>query len=373
MPTLLNNEREDGAHVVVVGLGNIGSSLVKQIARLPRVGAITLIDHDSYDFSNILTQDIRPEDVGHSKVIVQKRVLESIQPALQINAIAERVEWVPWGLFQSNIILAAVDSRRARMEISKIAWRLGVPLIDSGIHKDEMLARISAYKPSDHNPCLECVWNEGDYQAVEQRYPCGSESESPITNAPHCLGALAASLQALELRKLLENEYAGFSKEILCNANSCKQYLTKLEKNPACRFDHGTLPDIKRLSISPGRMTLGSMLYQVQSQIGLPPPVSLAVSGQSVNRIMLCSKCGETRKTLRLEPRLTRFPFECPSCGSPMAAPGFFESEALDLRDLSAEELGEPIASMGLLPGDIIQVTCADLMKTWVVIDGDSE
>ncbi|MDX6614340.1 MAG: molybdopterin-synthase adenylyltransferase, partial [Blastocatellia bacterium] len=101
--------------VVVIGAGgNIGSHLVPHLGRMPNVARVTLIDRDVYEPPNLLTQDITPRDVGRRKALVQARRLARINPDLRVRAIAEAVERVPLGLLRADVILACLDSRRAR-------------------------------------------------------------------------------------------------------------------------------------------------------------------------------------------------------------------------------------------------------------------
>jgi molybdopterin/thiamine biosynthesis adenylyltransferase len=181
-------------NVVIVGAGgNIGSHLVPHIGRMPRVGRVTLIDKDVYEASNLLTQDITPRDVAKLKAHVQARRLRRVNPALRVTAIADAVERVPLGTLRADVILSCLDSRIARQHLNQFAWRLGVPLIDAGVEAGGLLARVNVYVAGPDSPCLECAWDDRDYEALEQTYPCfGPASSVASTNAPSSLG-LASS------------------------------------------------------------------------------------------------------------------------------------------------------------------------------------
>src|SRR6185295_12516568 len=228
--------------IVVVGAGgNIGSHLVPHLARMPNAGHVTLIDRDVYEAKNLSSQDISPGDVGKRKVGVQARRMRRINHELQAEAIFDAVERVPLGKLKADVILACLDSRIARQHVSQFAWRLGVPLIDSGVEPTSLLARVNVYLPGPDSPCLECAWDDRDYDALEQTYPCaGFVSNAAATNAPSTLGALAASLQAIECQKLLSGQFesVAVSKQVLIDAAHHKHYVTAFRRNPNCRFDH---------------------------------------------------------------------------------------------------------------------------------------
>ncbi|MFQ5352927.1 MAG: ThiF family adenylyltransferase, partial [Candidatus Binatia bacterium] len=89
-----------GATVVVVGLGNVGSQLAPLAARMPGVGRVVLIDHDSYERKNLRAQAIRAADIGRTKALVQADRLREINPALNLVAIVDRFETVPLGFLR---------------------------------------------------------------------------------------------------------------------------------------------------------------------------------------------------------------------------------------------------------------------------------
>ena len=337
------------------------------------LGRLTLIDRDIYEAANLLSQNIRRNDVGRPKALAQRDFLRTIRQDLTIHAIHKPIENVPWGRLQSDLILAALDSRISRLSVSRIAWRLGIRHIDSGILKDGLLARVSSYKPSDQAPCLECMWSASDYEAVEVRYPCDPEPAIPSTDAPQCLGALAASLQAIEAVKILDSgaNYDEFSTEVFVEGRSRGQHLSKLVKNPACRFDHQRIPEIIAVPVSTETSILNDLVKIVEPITNGTAIRSLSVEGQSFAGMLVCTDCGTSSETLQLEPRLTRTPRVCPKCNNQMVAPGFFESEDLLLSDLTCEQRALPMAAVGILPGDILRVGLADSANKWILIDGD--
>ncbi len=183
-------DKVSGKRVVVVGVGNIGSHLVPHLGRFPGIGRVTLIDPDIYEAKNLMSQDITPRDVKLSKASAQARRLRRINPDLQVHAIQDSVENVPMGQLRCDLILACLDSKGARRYTNQLAWRLGVPWIDSGVAGDDLLARVNVYLPGAHAGCLECAWNEGDYEVLEQTYPCQDDGKAS-PGAPYPTNARA--------------------------------------------------------------------------------------------------------------------------------------------------------------------------------------
>ena len=349
--------------VVVVGAGgNIGSHLVPHLGRMPQIGYVTLIDKDVYEDGNLQTQDITPRDVGKRKALVQARKLRRINPGLRVEALADAVERVPLGKLRADVILSCLDSRIARQYVNQFAWRLGVPLIDAGVEAGSSLARVNVYIPGPDNPCLECAWDDRDYEALEQTYPClGFDSNVAATNAPSSLGALAASLQAIECQKLLSGqmEWAAVNKQVLVDASYHKHYVTSFRRNPNCRFPDHSVWEIQTLDRSPKSLSLEQALKLGSDGVNNGASVSFRAEGKPFVKRLVCSNCGYARSMLRLECSLTEAQTTCRRCGRRMVAAGFDLVERLQA-SAHREVLSRSLGSLGLRPGEIFSVSGAN-------------
>jgi adenylyltransferase/sulfurtransferase len=350
-----------GAHVVIVGAGgNIGSHVVGQVARIPGVSRVTLIDHDRYEERNLWNQAIAPSAVGRPKVAVQAAELRRVNPAIEVQAIAARVEHLPLGALRADLILACLDGRRARMHVNEIAWRLGVPWIDAGVLADGALARLEFFAPGPDAPCMECRFSDADYRAVEQTYLCAADSALP-TNAPSGLGALAAALQALECARVLRGakhgDVAGLGPgdQAVISASGYAMHRTAHRRNAACRFDHHQW-EVKLLPLPAAVETAGALFEWLDGGGGAQ--VSVRVAGARVVRRMQCPHCDACRDTLRLT-RFGRFagqPVRCRACRVAMSPVAFDTTDDLPAAGLTRGQRRGTLAAIGLRPGDILAV-----------------
>jgi molybdopterin/thiamine biosynthesis adenylyltransferase len=351
----------NGKKIVVVGAGgNIGSHLVPHTARMSNVDRVTLIDRDVYEAKNLTSQDIARADIGKRKAEVQARRLRRINPELQVESIFNAVERVPLGKLRADVILACLDSRIARQHVSQYAWRLGVPLIDAGVEPTSLLARINVYVPGADRPCLECAWDDRDYDALEQTYPCaGVASHVAATNAPSSLGALAASLQAIECEKLLRGEFenVAVSKQVLIDAANHKHYVTAFRRNPNCRFAEHAIWNITKLHSSASRISFAEVLALVPAGGSNNGSRALRIEGKPFVRRLTCSACGYTRSLLRLECSLRESNRHCSRCGAPAPAAGFDLVEDLLVRTLEDERLlNRSLGSLGFRNGEVFSI-----------------
>jgi len=321
------------------------------------IDRVSLIDRDAYEKSNLLSQDITPADVSKPKALVQARRLRRINPALCVDAIVGAVERVPLARLRGDLILACLDSRIARQHVSQFAWRLGVPMIDAGVEPGGLLARVNVYVPGPDSPCLECAWDDRDYAALEQTYPCqGAAATVAATNGPSSLGALAAALQAIECGKLLTGavDRMAAGSQVLIDASHHKQYVTSFRRNANCRFPGHDVWDIRMLNCSPAGFTLNQALKLGPSAAS--DPVSFTLEGKPFVTRLSCVGCGGARSLLRLECSLNDKEKTCARCGKRMVSGGFDFLERLTAACLSRSELARSVRRLGLRQGDVFSV-----------------
>jgi molybdopterin/thiamine biosynthesis adenylyltransferase len=343
------------ATVVVVGAGgNIGSHLIPHLARMAEIGRLILVDRDVYEARNRWNQDAPRRAAGLGKAAVQAERARRVHPGLRVDARRADVETMPMGALRADLILSALDSRRARQAVNQAAWRLGVPWIDAGVQGDGLLVRVTRYAPAEDTPCLECGWDQADYAALEQTYPCTGTAQAPPTAAPSSLGALAAALLAIECHKQLTRSATplGTGASLVLDASHLRHYVTAARRNPGCRLGrHAPWP------IEPHRgldRPLDEFLELGRTRLGGEP--SLAVPGQPFIRQMRCAGCGRLRRPWRLAGRLAPGGRRCPGCGAALAAAGFDQTEHLTAAQLPARVRARPLASFGLQRGDVVRL-----------------
>ena len=344
----------------VIGLGNVGGALMVALARMPLVGKVTLVDRDVFERANLLTQNIMPADVGKPKALVAARRLQRINPALAVTAIVDDVANVPLGKLRGDVVACCLDSRRARAVVCSAAWRLGMPMVDSGVSTADglLLARVTTYVPAKENPCIECAWDEQDYETLEQSHPCDELSaDAAPTNSPLSLGMLAASLQAIEMEKCLAGDNAHWARgrQVMIDARNHTHYVTTLRRNPTCRFDHETW-DIRPIRLDPGRATLNEVLhlgYRAGMKNGA---VSLHVECQSFVTQMQCPRCGHAIEMLGLAGRLSPAQRVCRKCESPMRPVGLDTWDRLEVTRATAGLRKSTLGRLGIRRGDVLTI-----------------
>lgn len=142
------------AHVVVVGLGGIGSPALQYLAGAG-IGKLTLIDYDTVDPSNLQRQTIFTErDKGHGKAVSAKRWVSNFDAALDVTISDARVtaanaESIVAG---ADLVLDGCDNFATRLAVSDACVRAGVPLLSAAVGRFQ--GQVGAF--AGHLPDQSC-------------------------------------------------------------------------------------------------------------------------------------------------------------------------------------------------------------------------
>jgi len=136
--TLLIGEKAvlhlNNCHVMVVGLGGVGSFAAEFIAR-GGIGKMTIIDGDTVDPTNRNRQlPALATNHGVLKALVMKERLLAINPELQLTVVQDFVnpEMVLTQLANKpDYIIDAIDSITPKLTFIKMAMESGIPMVSS--------------------------------------------------------------------------------------------------------------------------------------------------------------------------------------------------------------------------------------------------
>jgi tRNA threonylcarbamoyladenosine dehydratase len=122
------------AHVMVVGLGGVGSYAAEFIAR-SGVGRMTIIDGDVVDPTNRNRQlPALATNHGQSKALIMEERLKAINPELTITTIREFIN--PEMVLQQlnkrpDYIIDAIDSITPKLTFMRMAYEHKLPIVSS--------------------------------------------------------------------------------------------------------------------------------------------------------------------------------------------------------------------------------------------------
>lgn len=178
------------ASVLVVGLGGLGGYQAQLLARLG-VGRLLLADGDRFAPSNLNRQLLATTaSLGESKARTTAAFLQSINPALEVQALAEYLQKDNYLVYlkQVDLALDALDNLPARRELLAAARAANKPVVHGAVLGQD--GQVSTILPADA-------------PTFESRYLAQSSSAaaSPPVLAP--IVSLVASLQVQEAVRVL--------------------------------------------------------------------------------------------------------------------------------------------------------------------------
>jgi hypothetical protein len=198
---------------------------------------------------------------------------------------------------------------------------------------------------------------------------------SPATNGSSANGSLAASLGILELQKLQagSHDQALVGREVYLDARHHRLYVSRLCRNPRCRFDHQTwslseVAEARRLTLGEA-LTLGGHLLAASE---------LRVEGGAFVGELSCLQCGRVRQVWKLKGRLADADHNCEGCGAALVPRGFDLMEGLSVDRVPTRLLEWPLARFGLRSGEVFSIRAGEseehfqlAVEDWRSVAGD--
>lgn len=188
-------QRLHDAHVLIIGLGGLGSPAATYLAAAG-VGTLTLVDDDKVELSNLQRQIAHSTaNIGNSKVDSAREHLLALNPDITINCITERLngEALLDAMAGADVVLDATDNFSSRYAINAACVQQETPLVSgAAIRFEGQLAVFDFREPE--SACYQCLYPASDEATQET---C---SENGIL-AP--VVGIIGSMQALEAIKLI--------------------------------------------------------------------------------------------------------------------------------------------------------------------------
>ncbi|MBN2156510.1 MAG: ThiF family adenylyltransferase [Candidatus Lokiarchaeota archaeon] len=119
--------------VFIAGVGALGCEIAKDLA-LCGVGKLILCDLDTIETSNLSRQMLFYKgDEGRPKAEVAAERVKRMNPFIEIQYYFKPIQELPMELYKScDLIIAALDNFKARIDLNKICLDLKIPMIDGG-------------------------------------------------------------------------------------------------------------------------------------------------------------------------------------------------------------------------------------------------
>ena len=220
-------ERLLGAHVLVVGIGGLGSPAAMYLAA-SGVGRLTLADDDVVDLSNLQRQIAHGEaTVGQPKVVSARERIAGLNSGVAVSTIAQRLEGdrLEGAVAAADVVLDATDNMTARVAINDACMATRTPLVSGAAIRME--GQVAVFDPRDaESPCYRCLYDDVGEQALN----C---AENGVI-AP--LVGIVGTVQAMEALKLIAEVGEPLVGYVLyLDAKRMEWRKFRLPRNPRCR------------------------------------------------------------------------------------------------------------------------------------------
>jgi len=253
-----DQKKLQAARVLVVGAGALGNEILKNLALLG-FERILVVDLDRIEESNLSRAILfSSEDVGAFKAEAAARSLRKIAPQVRVRPLVSNVvQNCGLGLFAwSDVIIAGLDNREARLWINRCAWKMNRPWIDGAIEGINGVARVFV---GGIAPCYECTLGETDWKLLEQRMSCNlllreANTEGKVATTP-TISSVIAGIEVQEAVKLLHGMPTLASSGFVFEGLNHTSYKVAYTANPDC-MSHFTFAGVVELPQRSSELTL---------------------------------------------------------------------------------------------------------------------
>ena len=307
-----DQEKIAKCRLLVIGAGALGNEILKNAALLGFT-QVVVVDLDRIEESNLSRAVLyRAEDLGTFKAESAARAYRSLAPNACVQPVVANVVYgCGLSLFEwSDVILAGLDNREARLWINRSAWKVNRPWIDGAIEGISGVARV--FLPGKP-PCYECTLGKVDWALLEKRMSCNLLTLEPtvegkIPTTP-TISSIIAGVQVQEAVKLIHGLPTLASKGYVFEGMNHTSYVVEYTENSDC-MSHYTLPQIIHLDESSDELTLGTLLDRARQELG---PRAVIEFSRDVVQKFKCPACGAEEKVYQ---PVGSIPFEQAKCSA---------------------------------------------------------
>jgi adenylyltransferase/sulfurtransferase len=256
-----DQKKLQSARVLVVGAGALGNEILKNLVLLG-FERIVIVDLDKIEESNLSRTILyRSDDVGLYKAEAAARSVLALAPNVKVKPlVANVVQDCGLGIFAwSDVIIAGLDNREARLWINRCSWKMNRPWIDGAIEGINGVARVFVAGAA---PCYECTLGEMDWKLLEQRMSCNlllreANTEGKIATTP-TISSVIAGIEVQEAVKLLHGMPTLAGSGFVFEGLNHTSYKVEYTANPDC-MSHFTYESVTELPRRSNEWTLDDL------------------------------------------------------------------------------------------------------------------
>jgi molybdopterin/thiamine biosynthesis adenylyltransferase len=189
--------------VAVIGCGGLGGYVIEELARLG-VGTLIAVDPDCFEEHNLNRQILSTLDtLGDPKALTAAERVSNINSAVTVIPVQKALSYHNAAeiLTECDVVVDALDSIPARIELARFCAEQSIPLVHGAIAG--WYGQLAVQMPGEKN-VLNFLSNYGVKSGIEKEI--GNPAFAP---------AIVAALQVAEVCKIITNKDKAMSGQIL--------------------------------------------------------------------------------------------------------------------------------------------------------------
>jgi len=287
-----DQKKLQSARVLVIGAGALGNEILKNLVLLG-FERIVIVDLDKIEESNLSRSILyRSSDVGSYKAEAAARSVLALAPNVKVKPlVANVVQDCGLGIFAwSDVIIAGLDNREARLWINRCAWKMNRPWIDGAIEGINGVAKVFVAGAA---PCYECTLGETDWKLLQQRMSCNlllreANTEGKVATTP-TISSVIAGIEVQEAVKLLHGMPTLAGSGFVFEGLNHTSYKVEYTANPDC-MSHFTYESVTELARKSSEWTLEDLRRRGVEDLDAPDVV--VEFTRDIMRELECPACG---------------------------------------------------------------------------------
>ena len=287
-----DQKKIQSARVLVIGAGALGNEILKNLVLLG-FERIVIVDLDKIEESNLSRSILyRSSDVGSYKAEAAARSVLALAPNVKVKPlVANVVQDCGLGIFAwSDVIIAGLDNREARLWINRCAWKMNRPWIDGAIEGINGVAKVFVAGAA---PCYECTLGETDWKLLEQRMSCNlllreANTEGKVATTP-TISSVIAGIEVQEAVKLLHGMPTLAGSGFVFEGLNHTSYKVEYTANPDC-MSHFTYESVTELARKSSEWTLEDLRRRGVEDLDAPDV--MVEFTRDIVRELECPACG---------------------------------------------------------------------------------
>ncbi len=312
-----DQEKIRAARVLVIGAGALGNEILKNLALLG-FRHIVIVDMDRIEVTNLSRAILFSEEaIGAFKADTVAAAYTKLLPEATVTPVrANILHSLGLGVFLwSDLILAGLDNREARLFINRAAWKVNRPWIDGAIEGINGVARV--FLPGQP-PCYECTLGATDWALLERRMSCNlllheADAAGKVPTTP-TISSIIAGIQTQEALKLVHKLPTLAGQGFVFEGLNHSSYKVDYTETPDCQ-SHYTFDRIISLAQRSPDLTLAQLLTLAKADLHTTE-AAIDFSREIIHKLV-CPLCRAEESVFQPVGSLTYQQGRCPSDNTP--------------------------------------------------------